>query len=234
MTATLGLMPETGNETREQWSATHEWETESEFLANLRAGNADAWDEFVQKYGDRMYTVARRMLRTEFDSADAVQEAFLSFIRALDSFEGQSRIWTWLYRILINVCLGKLRSRSRRPTTSIENLLPKFDEIGVHAGLVSNPTARSSRIDGNFGRPGSQPEDELTREEIQALVRGCIDQLPEPYRTVLILRDMEQLDTEQTGRILGLSLGAVKTRLHRARQALRTLLEPVIFKTQSA
>jgi RNA polymerase sigma-70 factor (ECF subfamily) len=233
MTVTLCLMSETGNETREQWPTALEWR-EREFLANLRAGNPDTWDEFVQMYGDRMYTVARRMLRTESDSADAVQEAFLSFIRSLHSFEGQSRIWTWLYRILINVCLGKLRSRSLRPTISIENLLPKFDGTGVHAGPVSSPTARRFRNDGNFGSPGYQPEDELTREEIQALVRGCIDQLPEPYRTVLILRDMEQLDTEQTGRLLGLSLGAVKTRLHRARQALRTLLEPVILESHPA
>jgi len=234
MTATLCRTHKTENEMREQWQTTLELTPEAALLADLRAGNTDAWDEFVQKYGNRMYTVARRMLRTECDSADAVQEAFLSFIRSLDSFEGQSRIWTWLYRILINVCLGKLRSRSRRPTVSIENLLPRFDETGVHACPVNRPAARKFRSDGDFGGSGCQPEDELSREEIQALVRGCIDQLPKPYRTVLILRDMEQLNTEETGRLLGLSLGAVKTRLHRARQALRTLLEPVILETHPA
>src|SRR5947209_3624290 len=81
-------------------------------VPKLRAGDANAWEDLVQQYGSRMYTIARRLLRTEHDSADAVQEAFLCFVRSLDSFEGNSRIWTWLYRILVNVCLGKLRSRS--------------------------------------------------------------------------------------------------------------------------
>jgi RNA polymerase sigma-70 factor (ECF subfamily) len=79
-----------------------------------------------------------------------------------------------------------------------------------------------------------QPHDELSRQEIQAHVRRCIDRLAEPHRTVLILRDMEELDTKETGQLLGLSPAAVKTRLHRARQALRTLLKPTILNTQPA
>jgi len=203
-------------------------DTEALLLAKLRAGDTDAWEDLVRQYGNRMYNVARRLLRTEDDSADAVQEAFLCLVRSLDSFEGRSRLWTWLYRILANICLGKLRARSRRHTVPIGGLLPAFDHNGAFAGA----DGRQRRLDCWPGK-ADHPENEPNRHEIQAQVRGCIDLLAEPYRTVLILRDMEELDTEETGRLLGLSLGAVKTRLHRARQALRTLLEPHMAKTSS-
>jgi RNA polymerase sigma-70 factor (ECF subfamily) len=162
-----------------------------------------------------MLAVARRFLRTEEDSADAVQEAFLSAFRSLDGFEGNSALGTWLHRIVVNVCLRRLRVRSRSREVRLDDLLPTFDENGHHT------------------RPVRPWEDQalarLIQAETRAHVRSCIDRLPNSYREILLLRDIEELDTEQTAQELGINPGAVKTRLHRARQALRTLLEPVVL-----
>jgi RNA polymerase sigma-70 factor (ECF subfamily) len=161
-----------------------------------------------------MFVVARRFLGCNDDSADAVQEAFVSAFQAMSDFEATSTLATWLHRIVVNACLMKLRSRSRRRTVSIDDLLPAFDETGHHAQAVV---------------PWSeQAYHRLFQAETQDQVRDCIDQLPDDYRTILLLRDIEELDTQETSQILGISVPAVKTRLHRARQALRTLLDPIM------
>jgi RNA polymerase sigma-70 factor (ECF subfamily) len=184
-------------------------------LALVRAGDERACEALVRRHGGRMLAVARRFLRTEEDSADAVQDAFLSAFRSLDGFEGDSALGTWLHRIVVNVCLMRLRARSRSREVRIDDLLPTFDESGHHSHRV-----RAWE---------DQALAQLTRAESRAHVRACIDRLPDGYREVLLLRDIEELDTEQTAQQLRLNPGAVKTRLHRARQALRTLLEPVVL-----
>jgi RNA polymerase sigma-70 factor (ECF subfamily) len=167
---------------------------------------------FVREYGGQLLATARRYLRCEEDCADAVQEAFISAFRAIDCFEGNSRLATWLHRILVNACLMKLRATSRKSAVSIESLLPSFDKSGHHAQPVRAWTQR--------------PEERLMRAEMRALIRRSIDMLPEDYRTILVLRDIEQLSTDETAEVLGTAPGTVKTRLHRARQALRSLLDP--------
>ncbi len=184
-------------------------------LTDPRAGYEEARAALVRKYGGRMLTVARRFLGREEDSADAVQDAFLAAFRSLDKFQGNSSIGTWLHRIVVNSCLTKLRARSRSRAVPIDDLLPTFDETGHHARPVRSWEG--------------QPLALLTREETRMQVRACIDRLPEAYRTVLLLRDIEDLDTEQTAEHLGITPAAVKTRLHRARQALRALLEPFVL-----
>ena len=163
-----------------------------------------------------MLAIARRYLQIEQDCEDAVQEAFLSAFRALERFEGNSELETWLHRIVVNACLMKLRGRSRRHEVSVEALLPTFDQSGHHSQAI---------------RPWrGTPDEKLLREETRTTVRRCIDMLPAEYRTVLLLRDVEQLSTEDAADVLNATPGAVKTRLHRARQALRTLLEPHFAK----
>ncbi|MBX3356927.1 MAG: sigma-70 family RNA polymerase sigma factor [Phycisphaeraceae bacterium] len=185
---------------------------EADLLARLRSGDEAAFDHVVREYGPRMLAVARRYLRSEADAQDAVQDAFLSAFKAIASFEGTSRLSTWLHRIAVNAALMKRRTDSRHPAGSIEGLLPAFDESGHHAVAPS---------------PWRQPPtNRLDRDELASIIRSCIDRLPEPYRLVLLLRDIEELDTAQTAAHLGLTDAAVKTRLHRARQALRTLLDP--------
>lgn len=189
-----------------------EGQHDQELVDRFRAGDATAFDDIVRAHGDRLLAVARRYLPEEADALDAVQDAFVSAFKAMPEFEGTSRLTTWLHRITVNACLMKLRSRRRRPEVSIEQLLPEFLADGHHRNppLPWKPEARSG----------------IEREEVRALVRSMIDELPETYRVILILRDIDELNTEETAAVLGLSLSAVKTRLHRARQALRTLLEP--------
>jgi RNA polymerase sigma-70 factor, ECF subfamily len=189
---------------------------DAEILKRIKAGDEEAYEILVRKHSGRMLAVARRFLRSEEDSCDAVQDAFLSAFRSLDKFEGNSLLGTWLHRILVNACLMKLRSQSRSKQTPIDDLLPTFDETGHHTQAMHH--WKDSAVT------------RLTREETRGEVRACIQQLPEPYRTVLILRDIEELDTEETANQLGINAGAVKTRLHRARQALRTLLEPLVLQ----
>ena len=186
-------------------------------LDRVRAGDAAACAEFVKTYEPRLLATSRRFLRCDHDCADAVQEAFISAFRALPRFEGQSSVSTWLHRIVVNACLMKLRSKSRRDMSSIDEMLPAFAEDGHHAHSVA-------------GWP-----DELVAAEdesnVRTLVRRSIDQLPESYRTVLILRDMEELDTEKTAELLGISESNAKVRLHRARLALQSLLNPYFGAT---
>jgi len=185
---------------------------ESELLLSLRAGDENVFDQFVHQNAHWMLALARRFLRNEDDAADAVQDAFLAAFKALQGFEGTSSLATWLHRIVVNTCLMKLRSKSRRKTCSMDGLLPSFD----HTGHFVEPMSR-----------WSEPAFEnLMSTENRAQVRECIDQLPADYRAVLVLRDIEEFDTDQTAAVLNINPGAVKTRLHRARQALRTLLDP--------
>jgi RNA polymerase sigma-70 factor, ECF subfamily len=185
---------------------------ETDLLSRLRAGDEDAFAHLVRQNTGRMLTLARGFLHCEDTAADAVQDAFLSAFKSLDRFEGNSSLGTWLHRIVVNVCLMKIRSKSRRKTYSIEELLPTFDETGHHVQPVA-PLSENGY-------------ERMASDESKAQVRACINQLPEDYRAVLVMRDIEEFDTEQTAAILGLNPGAVKTRLHRARQALRTLLKP--------
>jgi RNA polymerase sigma-70 factor (ECF subfamily) len=186
-----------------------------ELLVRIRAGDERACEALVRQHGGRMLAVARRFLLTEEDSADAVQDAFLSAFRSLEGFQGNSALGTWLHRILVNVCIMRLRARSRSREVRIDDLLPTFDQSGHHSHPVR------TWDDEALAR--------LTRAETRAHVWACIDRLPDSYREVLVLRDLEELDTEQTAQHLSINPGAVKTRLHRARQALRTLLEPFVL-----
>lgn len=180
-------------------------------LARLRRGDEDASTELVRRHAGRLLAVARRMLRNDEDAKDAVQTAFLSAFRAMPNFNGQSQLSTWLHRIVVNASLMKLRARSRRPEESIEDLLPRFLEDGHHTETWSDL--------------GASVDELLERKETRARVRAAIDRLPESYRTVLMLRDIEELDTARTAELLGVTTNAVKIKLHRARQALARLLE---------
>jgi RNA polymerase sigma-70 factor (ECF subfamily) len=185
---------------------------EAALLAGLRAGHDAAFEKLVRTYSGRLLAVARRFLHSEEDARDALQDAFLSAFRAINSFEEGARISTWLHRIVINAALMKLRTRRRKPEESIDDLLPQFADDG-------------HRIDpGPIWREPTEVA--WQRQETRHLVRACIDRLPETYRTVLLLRDIEELDTEAVAQLLDITQNAVKIRLHRARQALRTLLDP--------
>jgi RNA polymerase sigma-70 factor (ECF subfamily) len=184
---------------------------ESQLLLRLRSGEEAAYADFVRNHMPRFLAVARRLLGNDEDARDAVQDAFLSALKGLGSFSEGSRLSTWLHRIVVNVCLMKIRSRKSKKETSIEHLLPTF----LPDGHSREPAA-----------PWNLPSEEQERRETRVLVRAMIDHLPEGYRTVLLLRDIEELSGEEVARSMDMTEGAVKVRLHRARQALRKLLDP--------
>ncbi|MBX9789203.1 MAG: sigma-70 family RNA polymerase sigma factor [Pirellulales bacterium] len=194
-------------------------QSEADLLVGLRAGDEAAFAELVRQHTPRLLAVARRLLNQEQDAQDAVQDAFLSAFRGLASFDANSRLATWLHRITVNAALMKLRSKRRQPEQPIDPLLPTY------------------LADGHRHHPGpawrALPTEALVQAETRELVRRCIAQLPDSYRVVLVLRDIEALDTQTVADHLGIEAGAVKTRLHRARQALRTLLDPH-FRGESA
>lgn len=196
--------PSKANEERTEHSS------ERPLLARLRGHEAEAYEEMVRRYGGRMHATAQRLLRNEDDARDAVQDAFLSAFKGLSSFAGDSQLSTWLHRITVNAALMKLRKRGRTPEQPIDDLLPQFDEQG-HWAIDEHP----------WEIPG---EEAMARRETRAMVRACIDELPESYRTALMLRDIEDLDNDEVAAALGISANAAKIRVHRARQALRTLL----------
>ena len=185
--------------------------TESDLVTRLRAGEDAAYEELVRTYAGRLLGAVRRYLPAEEDARDAVQETFLSAFKAIDRFESGSRIYTWLYRIAINAALMHIRRRGSRPEESVEDLLPRFgdDDHLIGAGDAWNLA------------DGASPNAAETR----VIVRQAIEQLQDSYRAVLLLRDIEGMNTEEAARALETTPGAVKVRLHRARQALRELLD---------
>jgi RNA polymerase sigma-70 factor (ECF subfamily) len=192
---------------------------EARLLAGLRDGNPASYEELVRAESGRLLAVTRRILGNDEDARDAVQDAFLLAFRSINRFQGQSLLSTWLHRIAVNAALMKLRSRQRKREESLEPLLPAYLDDGHHAERFAS---------------WAEPADVmLERTETRAIVRGLIDQLPDTYRTVLVLRDIEGLDTEETAKLLETTPNAVKVRLHRARQALRTLLVPHFKRSAS-
>jgi RNA polymerase sigma-70 factor (ECF subfamily) len=184
---------------------------ERPLLAQLRAGEEGAFELVVQRYGGRMLATARRFLNNECDAQDAVQEAFASALRAFDKFNGDALLSTWLHRIVVNAALVQLRSKRRRGEQPIETLLPRFDKDGEWIDEQATWTNAAETV--------------LESRDSREMVRRCIERLPEKYRSVLLLRDIEELDTGEAARSLSVSANTVKVRLHRARQALKTLIE---------
>jgi RNA polymerase sigma-70 factor (ECF subfamily) len=189
---------------------------EAALLVRLRAGDEAAFQTLVHELGPRLWTVVRRILRDEDDAREALQEAFISAFKGLASFQEGARLSTWMHRIAVNAALMRWRSKSRRLAheTTVDDLLPAFTETGCHAEPI--PTW------------AEQPADEAIRAETGALVREQIQKLPENVRIALVLRDIEGLSYEEVAQRLDVTPNAAKIRVHRARQALKTLLEPWI------
>ncbi len=187
--------------------------SESEALVDaLKRGDEAAFKTLVRRYAPRLYPVARRFTGNHQDAQDCLQEAFLQVHRKIDQFEGRAALGTWLHRIVINAALTAIRAR-RDDEESLDALQPQFDRFDLLIGPTVEPPASA--------------EDLLQRAGTRRAVRQAIDQLPASYRSVLLLRDIEGYDTRETAALLGIGVSAAKVRLHRARMALKALLEPL-------
>lgn len=176
--------------------------------------DAVAAEQLVRDNIAWMLALAERMLRDRSLAEDAVQEAFISALRGLSRFEGRSSIKTWLHRITVNASLTKLRQLKRLAEKSIDELLPEFDR-------------QDCRIEAPWPYLATVQE-VLENAELRARVNAGIDELPDSYRIVLQLRDIEGYATGEVAALLEISEANVKVRLHRARAALKKLLEPIL------
>lgn len=175
------------------------------------ARDGAAFRTIMQKYNQRLYRIARSILRNDSEAEDAVQEAYVRAFTHLEGFRGDSSLSTWLSRIVMNEALGRLRTR--RPTVDIATL----EAGGMEAEIIQFPhTARSD------------PERTMAQRELLQLVEQATDKLPEVYRIVFITRVIEGMSVEDTAEVLGLLPETVKTRLHRARRLVREHLDKQI------
>ena len=182
--------------------------------SKLRDGCRDTTESFVREHAGWMLNVARRFFGNDPVAEDVVQDAFAQALKNMKQFEGRSALKTWLHRIVINQALMQLRSRKRRPEESLDHLLPEFD-------------INACRIEAAWPQL-LNAEDICAQNQLRKLVHAKIASLPESYRSILLLRDIEDLSTAEVAKQLGLSEANVKVRLHRARSALKSLLDPVL------
>ena len=181
---------------------------EQALIERLQAGDQAAYAEMVDTYAGRIYNLALRLMGDEAAAEDVLQETFLNAFRAIDRFEGRSQLGTWLYRIANNTALMQLRKKE--PVTFSIDAPVETDE--------------GDELPRQFFDFCCLPERELLSDEARMEMRAAIDDLPDSLRVVFVLRDLEGLSTQETADELGLSVPAVKTRLMRARLALRERL----------
>ena len=183
--------------------------SDRELVDRFRSGEKDVLSELLKRYNSRIYRLAYGILRNPQDAEEVIQEVFLRLFQKLGSFKGESSFSSWLYRVAINTTYMKLREK-RGPDTVPLEVVGKFME---------EQAEKHGPVDWT-----GMPDDELLTEEALKLISDAIEQLPEDFKTVLILRDVDGLSTEEVGELLGLSPPAVKSRLHRARLFLRKKL----------
>ena len=171
-------------------------------------------EQLVREHIGWMLALAQRLVGERSLAEDAVQDAFIAAFRALPAFEGRSSIKTWLHRITVNACLMILRKHKRLAEQPIDEYLPEFDR-------------NNCRIEAPWGNLATA-EEILDNQRLRTLVAEKVAMLPDTYRIVFQLRDIEQYDTGEVAVLLDISVSNVKVRLHRARAALKKLLEPLL------
>ena len=178
------------------------------------AGDIGALEALMSRHSGRVYRLAYGITRNQADAEEIVQDVFLTLVRKGAGFEGHATLTTWMYRVTTNAALNKRRGKRRELEVSLEEHLPTFKEDGHRDGERSYLLADWSGM----------PEARLVSAEVRKLLEQAIDTLPDHYRAVLILRDVEELSSEEVAGIMDDSVGSVKSRLHRARMALREQL----------
>jgi RNA polymerase sigma-70 factor, ECF subfamily len=182
-------------------------------VAALRRGDPTAAEDLVGAYADRAGRLAIRITRNAEDAEEAVQDAFLSVIRKIDTFRGDSAFGSWLYRVVANASYQRCRRHRGRENTevSLDKLLPEFDEDGHYAVPIADWSM--------------SVQDPARRAELRDVLSTAIDELPADYRAAVLLRDVDGLSHREIAESLGLTAVAVKTRVHRARLFLRKQLD---------
>lgn len=181
---------------------------ESVLVANAKAGDPAAFTALVNQYERKIYRLAKHITQNDEDAEDVLQETFLKAYEHLGGFQGNSKFYTWIVRIAVNEALMKLRKRKADRTVPLDEPVDTGEEMVAREIAVWE----------------DNPEQRYSREELQDILDRAVETLKPDFRTVFILRDIEELSTEETAETLGISIPAVKSRLLRARLALREKL----------
>lgn len=181
---------------------------EKHLLRMAKSGDVEAFEQLIEGYQRKIFNIAFRMLGNYDDAGDMAQEVFIRMYKSISSFKEQSSLSTWIYRITTNVCLDELRKRKNRKITYID------EEIRLDDGDVKR----------QMENEGPSPEDYAETNEIKKVVRDAILQLPEEYRIIIVLRDIQGFSYEEIAAILKCPEGTVKSRISRARHALGNIL----------
>lgn len=181
---------------------------ENALVAQSREGDAEAYGQLVRRYQNKIFRLAQHITQNREDAEDVLQETFLKAYEHLDQFQGNSKFYTWIVRIAVNQALMKLRRRKNDKSVSLDEQIDTGEDTIVR----------------EIAAWDEDPEQQLSREELGAVLDSAIQSLDAPYRSVFVLRDIEELSTEETAEALGLSVPAVKSRLLRARLQLREKL----------
>jgi RNA polymerase sigma-70 factor (ECF subfamily) len=184
-----------------------------EAVSRAAEGDHDAFRVLVERYQDRAYGLALRVMRDEEQARDVVQEAFLKAYRSLDRFEGRSSFYTWFYRVVMNLCIDA--KRRQPPGRTVEWDEAQALEAPVGTGLDAVDPARQQ---------ASGPAGDLERAELREIIRRAIEDLPDDARQTLLLREVDGLSYSEIAKSLGIPKGTVMSRLHHARRQVRTLL----------
>ena len=181
---------------------------ESALVMQARQGDTEAFGELVRRYEGRIFRLAQHVTQNREDAEDVLQETFMKAYEHLDQFKGDSKFYTWIVRIAVNQALMKLRRRKTDKSVSLDETIDTGEDMVVR----------------EIAAWGENPEQQLSREELGGILETAIQSLEPLYRSVFVLRDIEELSTEETAEMLGLSVPAVKSRLLRARLQLREKL----------
>jgi RNA polymerase sigma-70 factor (ECF subfamily) len=173
-----------------------------------KKGDLDAFNRLILTYQDMAFNLAARMLSDDDAAADVTQIAFLSAYRSLDSFRGGS-FKSWVLRMVSNACYDELRRRKRRPSVPLEPMTEEEEEVESPAWLADD---------------GPSPEDEMERSELNQAIQRCLNGLPDEFRAVVVMVDIEGLDYQEVSLAAGKPLGTIKSRLARARLKMRDCL----------
>ncbi|MHC4092358.1 MAG: sigma-70 family RNA polymerase sigma factor, partial [Planctomycetota bacterium] len=187
-------------------------------VQRVQAGEMTAFTELVRRYQDRVFNAVWRICGNAEDARDVTQDAFLKAYESIASFRGQSGFYTWLFRIAVNLAISHRRSMKRRPTQSLDAV----PQDGLGGSQAASLAARMQE------KVPHNPAHEAMSSEIQGHVVAALHKLDDEFRSVIVLRDIEGFDYGQIAEVLDIAPGTVKSRLHRARLALRKLLAPML------
>lgn len=182
--------------------------TDAQLVDSFRAGDKEAFVELLNRYSEKVHNLSIRITRSEEDAEEVLQDVFVTVYNKIEKFEGKSAFSSWLYRITVNTSFMKLRKRKQNIAVSIEEVSP-----GIRDNWVGG---RSDSADVNYI---------CSRHELREELEKAIAKLPEEYRVIFVLRDVDGLSNQEVGEILSLSVPAVKSRLHRSRLMLRKRLQ---------